>query len=135
MAAETKNKLGSEPGESVALASLILLEGGVECNEANISKLLEAANVKLNPIYAKVFDRAVHKGVDVMDLVNGFGKGGFSGAAAGGAPAPITDKDAKKTEAKADEEEEEESKESAAGPAGGADLFGGGGGDSDAESD
>ncbi|ETO18454.1 hypothetical protein RFI_18810 [Reticulomyxa filosa] len=105
---DAKNKLGSEVGESVALATLILVDGGVECSSENISKLLTAANVNVGPSYPKLFSEVIGKGLDVKEMVNGFGKGGFGGGApAAAAPAAQGGKPAEAAKEEKEKEKEE----------------------------
>mmetsp|Transcript_49313 Transcript_49313/g.60576 ORF Transcript_49313/g.60576 Transcript_49313/m.60576 type:complete len:155 (+) Transcript_49313:52-516(+) len=116
----------ADPAEAVGLASLILIDAGLAITEDNIVKILTASKVEMNAKYAKNFDEATKRKIELKPLIDDFGKGGFGGGGAGptdGGPATGAPADAAP-----EPEEEEEKSSSKAGPG----LFGA---DGDSSSD
>ncbi|KAK9863671.1 hypothetical protein WJX84_007306 [Apatococcus fuscideae] len=97
-------------------ASLILHDDDIEISEDNISKLLSAANVKVEPYWPSLFAKLFAKngiGSLIANVGAGGGGGGAAaaaapaagGAAGGAAPAAAA---AEKEEEKAESEEDED---------------------------
>merc|ERR1712170_238621 len=99
--------------ELATYAALILQDEGLEINAENITKLVKAANVSVEPFWAGLFANALSS-VNVGELITNIGSGVGSGAAAGGAAAGAEE---------AKEEAKEESEEESSGDMG-FDLFG-----------
>eukprot|EP01083_Nonionella_stella_P152802 490233_1 len=97
-------------------ATLALFDDDVEITAENIQKLLNAANVKVETYWPKLFQSLVEQKA-VSKLITGACKGG-----GGSAAAATTGDDATAAEEKKEEAEEEESKSSSASGPG---LFGG----------
>merc|ERR1712154_369658 len=104
-----------DPSQAVAFATLILMSGGVDINEENIGKLLNAAKCEVDAAIPRTYERAVKKGMDLKDLIDNFGKGGPAPSGGGGGGGGATE--TKQAEVV---EEESEKSSSKAGPG----LFG-----------
>eukprot|EP01094_Clydonella_sp_ATCC50884_P018860 TRINITY_DN356_c0_g1_i1.p2 TRINITY_DN356_c0_g1~~TRINITY_DN356_c0_g1_i1.p2 ORF type:complete len:116 (+),score=35.28 TRINITY_DN356_c0_g1_i1:42-389(+) len=94
---------------AVTFASLILHDDGIEITADKIAAVTKAAGLSVQPVWARLFSKAL-AGKDLDDLIlNAGGSGPAAGgaapaaAAAGGAAAA----EAPKEEAKKEEEEEE----------------------------
>merc|ERR1711976_919149 len=87
---------------AVTYAALILQDEGMDITADNLSTLVKAAGVSVEPFWPGLFEKALSS-VNVADLITNIGSGvGAAPAAAGGA----TD-EAPKEEAKKEESEEE----------------------------
>ncbi|KAG9045692.1 hypothetical protein FS837_005848 [Tulasnella sp. UAMH 9824] len=94
-----------------AYAALILADDGQEITSDKITKILDAADVEIEPIWASLLAKAL-EGKNVKELLSNVGSGGGApavggavaagGATGGGAPAP----EEKKEEEKKEEKEE-----------------------------
>merc|ERR1712170_90347 len=94
--------------ELATYAALILQDEGLEINAENITKLVKAANVSVEPFWAGLFANALSS-VNVGELITNIGRGMGSGAAAGGAAAGGAAPAAEEAKEEAKEESEEES--------------------------
>ncbi|KAK9822133.1 hypothetical protein WJX74_009845 [Apatococcus lobatus] len=96
-------------------ASLILHDDDIEISEDNISKLLSAANVKVEPYWPSLFAKLFAKN-GIGNLIANVGAGGGGGAAAAAAPAAAAGgggaapaaAEKEKEEEKAESEEDED---------------------------
>lgn len=96
---------------AVPYAILALHDDKVEITAENITKILTAAGVQVEPIWVQVFATAF-AGKDIGELLNSFSAGAAAApvAAAGGAAAaaaPAEGKAAKKEEKKEESEDED----------------------------
>lgn len=92
-------------------SALILHDAGVTVSADKMTKLIKAANVEVEPIWATLFARAL-EGKDIGSLIcnvgSGVAAGGGGGGAAGGASAADEEtKEEKKEEPKKEESEDE----------------------------
>lgn len=98
---------------AVPYAMLLCHDDKVEINEENITKLLGAAGITVEPIWIKVFVQAF-AGQDIGKFLTNISAGVGSGAAAGSVAAPAASGSVaapaggKKEEKKKEESEEEE---------------------------
>jgi large subunit ribosomal protein LP1 len=94
---------------AVPYAMLVLHDDKVDITEENVSKVLEAAGVSVEPIWIKVFVQAF-AGQDLGKFLTNIGSGAGSAAAAPAAAAAAAPAAAagKKEEKKKEESEEEE---------------------------
>lgn len=89
-------------------SSFILQDGQGSITPDNISTVLRAANVEVEPFWPGIFAKAVEK-INLKDLITNVGAGAGSGPAApAGAPAPAAAAPEEKKEEKKEEEEEED---------------------------
>jgi len=106
---------------ALSFAALLLHDGGVEISGENISTVLVAAKIHVEPYWPGLFARLLNK-TNMDDILVKPGSGGIGGGGGGDGAAAATGAGgaaaAKKEEKKKEEEEEED-----AGGAGG--LFGG----------
>merc|ERR1712014_21123 len=118
---KTKNKKTSPKMASelaVTYAALILQDEGMDIAADNLSTLVKAAGVSVEPFWPSLFEKALSS-VNVAELITNIGSGVGAAPAAGGAAAAGGAVDeAPKEEAKKEESEEESDSDM------GFDLFG-----------
>merc|ERR1712187_496688 len=98
---------------AVTYAALILQDEGMDITADNLSTLVKAAGVSVEPFWPGLFEKALAS-VNVAELITNIGSGVGAAPAAGGAAAD----EAPKEEAKKEESEEESDSDM------GFDLFG-----------
>mmetsp|Transcript_25668 Transcript_25668/g.22787 ORF Transcript_25668/g.22787 Transcript_25668/m.22787 type:complete len:121 (+) Transcript_25668:18-380(+) len=96
---------GEKSELAVVFASLILHDDGAAITDENITKILGAANVKVEPYWPKLF-ASLLEGKDVAELLLNAGSGGSDSGSGGSSSGGSGDS------AAAVEEEEEEEEES-----------------------
>ncbi|EDO08372.1 putative 60S acidic ribosomal protein p1 [Babesia bovis T2Bo] len=90
-------------------SSLILYDEGLDISAENITKLIKAVDINVQPFRPMLFAKAL-QGKNIAELFAGVGSSAAAApvAAAGGAPAAAEDKaEAKKPEAEPEEEEDD----------------------------
>ena len=91
-------------------AALILADDDVEISSENITKIADAANIKMEPYWPMLFAKFL-EGKDLKDMLSNVGAGGGGGGpapAAGGAAGGDAGAAAAAPEPEPEEEEEEE---------------------------
>ena len=91
---------------AVVYATLILHDDGCAPDAEKMATLITAAGIEIEPIWCKMFEKAL-EGKDIGEFLMNVGSGAMSGG--GAAPAAGGDAPAEKVEEKKVEEEEEES--------------------------
>ncbi|KAG8898223.1 hypothetical protein FRC00_003084, partial [Tulasnella sp. 408] len=93
-----------------AYAALILADDGQEITADKLTKIMDAADVEVEPIWASLLAKAL-EGKNVKELLSNVGSGGGA-PAVGGGPAPAAGGGAPAPEEKKEEEKKEEKEES-----------------------
>ena len=111
-------------------AALILQDDSLEVTAENITSILKAANIPVNPYFPKLWSRVL-KGRNIGDLISNAGGAPAAGGAAASAPAggaatgsAPAKEEPKKDEKKKKEEKVEDDEDEGAGGAGMGGLFG-----------
>merc|ERR1711883_48212 len=91
-------------------AALILQDEGMEINAENMTKLVKAAGVSVEPFWAGLFEKAL-VGTDVSALItnigSGMGSGGAAAAPAAGGEAAAEEKVEEKEESEAESSDDD----------------------------